>query len=164
MSTSIFLKIDTIDGESSDSKHQKWIELEYINFGVANHARIADSGKRKITMGTADFRSIECLKTMDSSSVKLLSAVSQGSTFKTIQLEICCMIKGTLHPYANIDLEECAISAISETCSKGGGYPQEQFTITFSKIKWTFTPIKDDGSAGSKVGPEGWNLIENIKQ
>lgn len=164
MSTSIFLKIDTIDGESSDSKHQKWIELEHINFGVANNARIADSGQRKITMGTANFRSIDCLKTMDSASVKLMSAVAQGSTFKTIQLEICCMIKGALHPYANIDLEECAIAAINQSCSKGGGYPQEQFTLTFAKIKWTFTSIKDDGSAGSKIGPEGWNLLENIKQ
>lgn len=164
MSSAIFLKIDGIDGESTDSKHQKWIELEHINFGVANHARIADSGKRKITMATADFRTIDCLKTMDSSSIKLLSAVAQGTTIKAIKLEICTMIKGALHPYAEVELDECAISAVQQSCSKGGGYPQEQLTITFSKIKWTFTPIKDDGSAGSKVGPEGWNLLENIKQ
>lgn len=164
MSTAIFLKIDTIDGESSDSKHQKWIELEHISFGVANHARIADSGKRKITMATADFRTIDCRKTMDSSSIKLLSAVAQGTTFKSIKLEICTMIKGIIHPYAAVDLDECAISAVHETCSKGGAYPEEQFTITYSKIKWTFTSINDDGSAGSKVGPEGWDLLQNIKQ
>ena len=35
--------------------------------------------------------------------------------------------------------------------------------ISIGKIKWTYTPIKHDGSKGDKVGPVGWNLEANVK-
>ncbi|WP_445493500.1 Hcp family type VI secretion system effector [Photorhabdus sp. SF281] len=164
MSSSIFLQIDSINGESTDSKHKDWIELEHVNFGAFNHARIADSGKRKITVGAAGFRTIDCVKVMDISSIKLLSAVAQGTAIKKVKLEICTIFKGEMHPYAEVEMDECIISDVHETCSRGGEFPQEQFSITYSKIKWTFTPLSPDGTKGSKAGPEGWDLIENKKQ
>ncbi|ETS30787.1 Hcp family type VI secretion system effector [Photorhabdus tasmaniensis] len=164
MSSSIFLQIDGIKGESTDSKHKDWIELEHVNFGAFNHARIADSGKRKITVGAAGFRTIDCVKVMDISSIKLLSAVAQGTAIKKVKLEICTIFKGEMHPYAEVEMDECIISDVHETCSRGGEFPQEQFSITYSKIKWTFTPLSPDGTKGNKAGPEGWDLIENKKQ
>ncbi|NHB91174.1 Hcp family type VI secretion system effector [Photorhabdus cinerea] len=164
MSSSIFLQIDSIPGESTDSQHKDWIELEHVNFGVFNHARIADSGKRKITVGAADFRTIDCVKVMDTSSIKLLSAAAQGTAIKNVKLAICTIFKGEMHPYAEVEMDECIISDVHETCSRGGEFPQEQFSITYSKIKWTFTPLSPDGNKGKKVGPEGWDLIENKKQ
>ncbi|PQQ26482.1 Hcp family type VI secretion system effector [Photorhabdus hindustanensis] len=164
MSSSIFLQIDGITGESTDSKHKQWIELSHVNFGAFNHARIADSGKRKITVGASDFRTIDCVKVLDSSSIGLLSAVAQGTAIKKVKLEICTLFKGEMHPYAEVEMDECIISDVHETCSRGGEFPQEQLSIAYSKIKWTFTPLKEDGTKGDKVGPEGWDLIENKKQ
>lgn len=164
MSTGIFLDLGTIKGESTDKNHKDWIELQHVNFGVSNNAHIASSGVRKLNKGTADFRSIHCTKIMDSSTVKLLSAVAKGDFIDKVKLNICTMFNDELHPYAELEMDQCMISAITENAAKDGGYPQEDFTIVFSKVKWTFTPLNSDGKKGSKVGPEGWDLLQNTKQ
>lgn len=164
MSTGIFLNLGDIKGESTDKNHKDWIELRSVNFGISNNAQVTSSGQRKLNKGTASFSYIHCTKVMDISSVKLLSAVAQGNFLKNVKLSVCTMFENELHPYAELEMDECMISSISENADKDGGYPHESFTIVFSKIKWTFTPLTPEGKKGNKVGPEGWDLIQNTKQ
>ena len=36
----MFLKIEGIEGESTDSAHQRWIEVESLNWGAPNRIRL----------------------------------------------------------------------------------------------------------------------------
>jgi type VI secretion system secreted protein Hcp len=40
----------------------------------------------------------------------------------------------------------------------------ESVAFNFGKVKWTYTPLAHHGSAGSKVGPVGWDLETNKPQ
>lgn len=160
-STGIFLKLDNITGESTDTNHKQWIELRGIDLGIYNNAHIASSGARKLNKGTASFQHVHCVKIQDSSSVKLLSAVAKGDFFNTVNVEICTMFNNAMHPYLTLELNDCMISAITAKAQEGAGYAEENITLVYSKIKWTYTALDADGKPGSKVGPEGWDLVAN---
>ena len=51
-----------------------------------------------------------------------------------------------------------------QSISMGGGgsdRPHETVNFVYDKISWEYTPVNNDGTAGTKVGPKVWNLETN---
>lgn len=79
----IFMKIDGIEGESSDDKHKGAIELESFSFGVANPGSQAVGGAGG---GKAAFQSFSFVKRYDRSSPVLFRAAATGEHIKKATL------------------------------------------------------------------------------
>ncbi len=158
MSSDVYLKIEGIDGESTDSAHDKWIEVLSFNHGVSQ-AVSAPSGTGGRTSGRADFQDFSIVKEVDSATADLNIFCCNGKHIEKIELQ-CCLATEDKHTFYKYEMEDVIISSVS--CGGGGGgtKPTESVTFAFGKMKWEYTPIDDKGSPGAAVD-RTWDLEKN---
>ena len=84
-----FLKLKDIDGESSDAKHQGWIEIIDCTMEILQPISNAPSSAGGALIGRADFSDLRFTKLMDKSSPQLALACAKGKHFDTVTIELC---------------------------------------------------------------------------
>ena len=70
MATDAFLKIDGIDGESTDKKHKNWIEILSYSHGMSQPSSIA-SGTGGLTAERVSMSDFSVMKVLDKASPTL---------------------------------------------------------------------------------------------
>lgn len=159
MAFDAFLKIEGIDGESTDDKHQKWIEILSYAHGVTQPVSgVSATGGR--TGGRADFADFSLTKTVDNATPDLNIYCAKGQHIPKVELELC-LATGDKHTFLKYTLEDVIISSVSPSGASGGSdKPMEALSFAYGKIKWEYTPIDHTGKAGSTTG-RTWNLETN---
>ena len=163
MAVDIFLKIEGIDGESTDDAHDKWIELESCSHGISQPVTGA-SGTGGRTGGRADFQDLVITKSVDAATPDLCIACCSGKHIPKIEVEFCLATEDK-HKFLKYELENVIVSSISSSGGGGeyGSKPQETVSFAFGKIKWEYTPIDDTGSPGAAVD-RTWSLELNKQE
>jgi type VI secretion system secreted protein Hcp len=161
MAVDAFMKIDGIDGESTDEKHKNWVEI--LSYSIAmNQPASAASATGGRSAERVNISDLSVMKIVDKASPYLALHCCNGRHIKDVKLELCEASENK-HKYMEIVMEDVIVSSYSPAGSAGGDKPSEGVTFNFRKIKWEYTPLGHDGKPGSKVGPMGWNLEENKK-
>jgi type VI secretion system secreted protein Hcp len=159
MAVDIFLKIEGIDGESTDEKHEKWIEILSYNHGVSQPVSgVSATGGR--TGGRADFQNLSVVKTIDNATCDLNIKCAKGEHIPKIELELC-LATGEKHTFMKYTLEDCIVTSVAPGGSAGGEVkPMENVSFAYGKIKWEYTPIDHTGKPGSATD-RTWDLEKN---
>lgn len=160
MAVDMFLKIEGIDGESSDDGHQKWIEIMSFSHGVSQPVSGA-SGTGGRTGGRADFQDFTITKTIDNSTPDLNMHCCNGKHIPKIEIELCLATEDK-HKFMKYEMENVVVSSISPggTSDSNQAKPLETVSFAYGKIKWEYTPIDAKGGAGAAVD-RTWSLEEN---
>lgn len=161
MAFDTFIKIDGIEGESTDDKHAGWIEVVSYTSGVNQKSSATASSVGGGSSERADFDDFTFVKQLDKASPKLALACADGTHINTIIVEICRA--GTEKvKYMEYKMSNCIISSV-KNAGGGGDFPSESVTINFGKIEWAYTVQKRQGggAAGNVAG--GWDLQKNCK-
>lgn len=155
-----FLKIDGVDGESTDDKHKGEIELESWSFGGTNSGSFssgAGGGTGKVAL--QDFHIV---KKTDKASAKLLTSCCTGEHLKTATL-VCRKAGGDQQEFLTIALSPVLISSFQSSGSAGSDViPMEQVSMNFGKVEYKYKEQKPDGSLGGEV-IGGWDVTTNKK-
>jgi type VI secretion system secreted protein Hcp len=160
MAFDTFIKIDGIEGESTDDKHAGWIEVATFSAGVSQRTSATASSVGGASAERADFDDFSISKQLDKASPKLALACAEGTHINTIVVEICRA--GTEKvKYMEYKMSNCIISSVKTT--GGGEFPSEVVTINYGKMEWAYTVQKRQGGgpAGNVAG--GWDLQKNCK-
>lgn len=158
MSGDIFLKIDGIEGESTDDKHSGEIQLETVSWGASNAASFnygGGGGTGKVTM-----QDIHFTKVIDKASTKLFLACCKGDHIASATLTFR-KAGGDQQEYFTVKLKDLMISNITWSDHAGGGsLAQEQSSLAFTEIKFEY---KEQGKDGKLKGPvlAGWDVKKN---
>ena len=139
-----FLKIDGIDGESSDKDHKDWINLLSVSSGIVRPA----SGT-----GAATFEPIVIRKRIDKSSPKLMEAIATGQHLNEVIIEVA-------HPtrqgkYIKVTMNDVLVSSY-QSQGTASDVPTEEVAFYYSKIEFEYTP--EDGQAVEFA----WDVENNI--
>lgn len=160
MAFDAFLKIDGIPGESSDAKHAEWIEITSFNHSMNQPASATASSAGGATAERVNHSTFNFSHLLDKASPKLYEACCTGKHIKEITLELC-RSGGDKVKYMEVKLEQVLVSSISPSGEAGEGFPSEQVSLSYGKIKWTYTQQKRaDGAGGGNVSA-GWDLTAN---
>ena len=155
-----FLKIDGVDGESTDDKHKGEIELESWGVGASNAGSFSSGGgggTGKVAM--ADFTIV---KKTDKASAKLFTACCTGEHLKTATL-VCRKAGGDQQEFLKVILTSVIVSSFQTSGSAGSEViPMEQVSLDFAKIEYKYKEQKPDGSLGGEV-IGGWDVTTNKK-
>ncbi len=155
-----FLKIEGVDGESTDDKHKGEIELESWSLGAANAGSFSSGGgggTGKVAM--ADFNIV---KKTDKASAKLFTACCTGEHLKKATL-VCRKAGGDQQEFLTVEFTSVIISAFNTSGSAGSDViPMEQVSMDFAKIEYKYKEQKPDGSLGGEV-VGGWDVTTNKK-
>ena len=155
-----FLKIDGVDGESTDDKHKGEIEMASWSIGATNAGSFSSGGgggTGKVSM--ADF---SIVKKTDKASAKLFTACCTGEHLKKATL-VCRKAGGDQQEFLTVVLTSVIISAFNTSGSAGSDViPMEQISMDFAKIEYKYKEQKPDGSLGGEV-VGGWDVTTNKK-
>lgn len=151
----LYLQIEPIKGECGEDKHKDWIQIMSYSLGISQTVS-AFTGTGGRSAGDASFSDLVITKEVDKASIDLNLHCIQGTHIAKLVLD-ACEDTGDKVCYWKYELEDVMVSSVSLSGGTGGR-PSESVTFVYRSIKWTYTPVKADGSADSAIGPKGWDL------
>ena len=153
-----FLKIDGIDGESTDSKHKNEIDVLSWSWGETQSGTMAGGGGGGA--GKVAMQDFHFVMKVNKASPKLLQACACGEHIKKAVL-ICRKAGKDQQEYLKITLSDLIVSSYQTGGSSGSDIlPTDQISLNYSKIEFEYKEQKADRTLGGAV-KGGWNLKEN---
>lgn len=158
-----YLKLGDIKGESSDSKHKNWIDVESWSWGESRSAGAASDMRMKgskigqnapASAGKANVQDISITKSSDKSSPKLAEAAVKGKVFSspaprgsltTFVPAGTCRV-GARYPNGSLETETMRFemeNIMVTSCATGGSggsggmVPTEQISLNYEKVTAT---------------------------
>jgi type VI secretion system secreted protein Hcp len=160
MAIDVYLSIEGIKGESSDSGHVGWIECTTAQWGVKQPKSATASTAGGHTAERCEHKSIAITKLADLSSPILMQTCSAGRTLPKARLEFMrADSDGKPVKYYEVELENVLIGSVDQTVHQGVGL-QDSVTIKFGKVRWKYTQQRISGGAGGNTAG-GWDLSTN---
>jgi type VI secretion system secreted protein Hcp len=160
MAIDAYLKIDGINGESTDQNHNHWIEVSKVVGSVHQPRASSVSTAGGMTSSRASLSDIMLEKVADLSSPLLRQHCAMGKTIGKAVLEFM-RADGDGKPicYEKWTLTNVMISNVTYD-SGSGGTMRETVHLAYSKINWEH--VKQSirgGSEGNTLG--GWDCAKN---
>ena len=160
MAIDVYLQIDGIKGESTDSTHKDWIECKSVNWHVLQPKSATASTGGGHTAERTEHKDIVISKLADLATPLLLQNCSSGKTISKAKLEFLRADgKGDRIKYFEIELENVLISSVAPTVQQGD-ILTEDLSLKYSKVKWKYTQQKVGGGSGGNTSG-GWDLATN---
>jgi len=143
----VFLKIEGIQGDSKDARHQDWINAVSFNIGASNSGTFAGGGGSGA--GKAEFTDLKVFKFIDKASPVLFISSAQGDHIQSATLEVRTP-EGFL--FYRIVLDHVLVSSVNDDvrATDENGEILEVITLNWTRITWTIFP-RD--AAGRPTGP-----------
>jgi type VI secretion system secreted protein Hcp len=155
-----FIKIDGIDGESTDERHRGWIEITDYDLGLGQKVSRAASSAGGASTERAGFSVFSFSKLLDLASPQLALACAAGTHIDTIVVELCRA--GTdKQRFMQYTFRNCLISTFHT--STDTGFPEDDVAFVYGQIQWCYTRQKRPGGQASGNTASGWNLQRNCK-
>lgn len=158
MAQDMFMKIDTIDGESKDSVHKKEIDVLAWSWGYSHSGSAQVGGGAGA--GKVNVQALSFTKWVDSATPKLALACFSGQLLKEA---ILVVRKAGAQPveYLKINMGDVLIASASTGGSSGEDRLTENVTLNFAKVGLDYVPQDDKGAAGTAI-PMTWSIAENV--
>ena len=148
----IFLKVDGVQGESSDAQHPGEIDVKSFHIKAINTPGTAGGGG---SAGKVAFSQAEFTKSYDKSSPQLLQKVANGAHIKTVSFTFR-RAGGAGENFLVYKLDDVLVSSYEQGGDTGVSPLLEHVGLTFSKIVATYTPV-----AGPPLVTAGWDVKLN---
>jgi type VI secretion system secreted protein Hcp len=146
-----YLKIEGVDGDSTDSQHPKWIQV--LSF---SHAVSAPSAAASLP----SLSEICFLKLTDQASPVLEQDCAKGKSFPAATLELITVDAARARFY-QIVLSNLVVSSVSASGSAGDLKPAESICLAFSLIQWSYTEFDATGLPRSNI-KAWWDIALNL--
>jgi len=154
----MFMKIEGIEGESSDKDHGKSIDVLAWSWGLSNSGSShvgGGSGAGKVNVQDLSFT-----KYIDKSSTALMLHASNGKHVDKATLTVRKAGGDKPVEYLTITMEQVLVSSLSTGGSGGEDRLTENVSLNFSKVKVEYNPQTKTG-AGTGVTTYGWDIAAN---
>jgi len=155
----MFLKMDGVEGESTDKTHGKEIDVLSWSWGASQSGSMAAGGGGGA--GKVSMQDLSITKHIDKSSPKLFEALATGKHLKEAKL-VLRSAGGSQVEYLVITLSDVLVSGYSTGGSSGDDRPTESISLNFAQIKMSYVEQDTKGSAGAAV-EFGWDIKANKK-
>lgn len=155
-----FLKIDGIVGESSDAAHKGEIDVQSWSWGVIQTGSSGTGGGGGA--GKATFQDFHFVSRISTASPRLLEASATGSHIKLATLSGASNVgKSKGADFLKYKLSDVTVTSVQHGDGPEGA-PTEQFSLNFSKVEVSYSPVTSAGKLGAPV-TFGFDLKSNLK-
>lgn len=156
-----FLKIDGIEGESTDSKHKNEIQVESFSWGESQ-PKGAGSAGGGMGAGKVQMQDFHFVMKVNKASPKLMLACASGEHIKKAVL-VCRKAGKDQQEYLKFTFSDALVSSY-QTGGSGNSdvVPSDQISLAYSKMECEYHEQKPDGTLGGAI-TAGWDLKANKK-
>lgn len=156
-----FLKIEGIEGESTDDKHTGWIEIKSCDHRLSQKVSATASSVGGASAERATFQDLRLTKQLDKASPKLALACADGTHIGNVTIEFCRAGTEKIK-FMEYKLTNCIISDY-HMIADGRDFPLEGISINYGKIEWAYVQQKRAGGSAAGNVASGWDLEKNCK-
>lgn len=147
----MFLKIEGIDGESTNAAHKGWIEIQSWSWGLSQAS--SGGGGAGGAVGRELKGHVTLIKRIDKATPLLFKRCSDGTVLALATVELTRPNGGPT--YLKYELKEVLISSIAHGDVDGDGVPEETVTLDFTGVKLTYTQFDASGKPVGQTSAEG---------
>lgn len=147
----IYMKMEGIEGSSTDKNHDKWIVCEHL--GVNSHRDMPDGaiGVQR-ARGTTRVSDLVINRELDKSSTLIMKALFIGQNFDKVEIHLCHDFEGKgSEPYLKYELENVLVSSYNHSAAAKGGTPNETLTLNFASLKAIYCDTDVKNKPGGKI-------------
>ncbi len=148
-SSSMYIQISGIDGESTDEDHEDWIEVLAFSVGMSQPGGEATGPTRR--RGDVTIEDIVVVKELDKASPKLMEKCANGEVIPSLVLEVCHEAEGPSVTYYKYELKNVMVTSFNGEGSTYDALPMETVTLNFEEIKITYTETDSEGKSKGNV-------------
>lgn len=160
MAFDILLKIEEIGGESMIKAHEGEMDVLAWSWGMSQSGSMHVGGGGGA--GKANVQDITITKFIDKASVNLMRSCLNGVHLKEAILTVRKAGKDPVD-YVVITMSPVLVTSLSTGGSGGEDRLTENVTLNFSKVKTSYTPQKEDGTADAAIDLT-WNIEQNVEE
>lgn len=155
MAVDYFLKIDGIEGESSDSNHKNEIQLMSWSWGASQHSSVAGTGGSGA--GKMDLTDFNLMTYFDKSTPKLFKTIGLGTHVP--QGTLSAVKSGADgKPYLKVEFKEVFVTGLQMSASSE--IPTVSLSFTYNEIKIDYS-VQDENGNLKSTGPVTYNVKQN---
>lgn len=147
----IFLKIDSIEGDTTMTGHAGEIEASAVAYGIARPS--GTDMTAKAASGPPSITEVAVTKVQDHASLPLTTALITGRSVGTVTITFAEADKDRLVDYLTIEMEDTRVSSVHT--SSDGDRPTEQVSFSSPQVRWT------DLTAEPKPSSFGYDFASN---
>ncbi len=161
---SIFVNYEGITGESSDSGHKGWMDVESVTWGVGRQITSNTSTAGDRESSNAVISDLQIVRLMDSATPSIFIESCCG-TGKTVKIHLSKTGTGSgSDVYMEYTLKNALISNYSvDANSQSTSRPTETITVSFVDVEVKYTPFDEDGNAEASIA-KGFDTASNTKR
>jgi type VI secretion system secreted protein Hcp len=154
----VFLKIDGIKGESTDTQHREEIDVASFSWGLSRQSTTSAGGGAGA--GKATFQDLHVVMNVSLASPQLFLACAVGRHIETAVLT--CRKAGGSHQqdFLKYALSEVLVASYNTEGQTEDSVPVDEVSFKYSQVKVEYRPQKADSSMGAPI-TAGWNLKTN---
>ncbi len=158
MAYDAFLKLEGVEGESTDKTHSGEIDLLSFSLGASNP--VGSPGGSGMGAGKVSISSFNIMKKMDAASPGMFTSCCSGKHYPKAIVTLR-KAGGTALEYLVYTFEKVFVESVQWSGSSGGDdVPMESVSFAFGKISIIYKTQDDKGAAKKTLGAE-WNLETN---
>ncbi len=163
MSFDGFIQIQGIKGDSSDSAHKEWIEIQAFNHSVSQSTGGAASAQGTHAGGRSDHGDFSIVKRLDTASSPLFLHCCTAKPIPEIKIQLCRAM-GEKTTFMEYTMKDVIVSKVAPSGSTDGEdlIPLEEVAFRYGEIHLSYTPT--DPRSGGKTGAAvqaAWSTLEN---
>jgi type VI secretion system secreted protein Hcp len=158
MGIEMFLKIDGIQGESTDDRHRD--EIGIVSYSWGESHPIAAGNAVGIGAGRVTMQDFHFAMRVNKASPKLFQACASGARIRNA---ILTMRRSGDNPidFVKWTFTDVTIATFQTAATvPPGELPLDQVSLRFAKIETEYTPMKPDGTSGAPI-KAGWDVTAN---
>lgn len=153
MAIGLYLKLSNgVSGESADSEHKDWIDLESFHWGASQPASIRGGG---VGAGKASFHDLTCVAKVDKSYPDVLAKCADGTHFDKVEIH-GVKAGGSKLTYLKVELNEVLVTAVDVNGASGADV-MTSYSFQGSKLKTTYVPQTKSGGGGAAIDKQ-WDI------
>ena len=160
MAVDFFLRIDGIEGESTDSKHKGEIDVMSWSWGASNTGMAGVGGGAGA--GKATIQDLHFTTKLSKASPRLFLACASGQHLK--QAKLSAVKAGAKQAeFLTITLNEVLVTSYQTGGSEAADIvPMDQVSLNFANLRMEYRGQKADGSLDAPI-VAGWDVKTNVK-
>ena len=145
-----FAKFEGIDGESTDAQHEGWVNFRSFDWGVAQPRGANGQSRRR---GAVLVDDVVLVFEYEQAMPKLLDSCLRGQHLPTVEIELTTTFGGARKTYLRYELTNVMVASYQVNASGDNESepPTVNLTISFEKIKVTYTKFDAAGGVGGTV-------------
>jgi len=158
-----FLRVDGVPGESTDDRHEDWIDVLAFSHGVSMPAGSASSGGQPSTE-RCEHKVFTVVKLLDKASPKLSLLSCNGQHISEVVIELWTTSgDGEKQEFMEYKLEDVIITAVNQFTAGAmlTPRPTEEVSFNYGKIEWKYTETDPETGQPTGTVETHWNVTTN---